>query len=170
MQCPQGCRPFADTCSTAHTWASCSSSPLPARAAFAALSTAPCTSAEELSRVWAQPRLSAELGAENQPVSLPSWQMLTFIMLARLSVLCPSAVLQRLERLIEPLRATCSTKVRAALRALPLLLAFSLSAAEQHFPHSHSWKILCWSLLLCWFCACTGFSKCQLKTGLWICR
>lgn len=47
--------------------------------------------------------------------------MLTFIMLARLSVLCPSAVLQRLERLIEPLRATCSTKVRAALPSLPQL-------------------------------------------------
>ncbi|XP_009078056.1 PREDICTED: cullin-associated NEDD8-dissociated protein 2 isoform X2 [Acanthisitta chloris] len=40
-------------------------------------------------------------------------RMLTFIMLARLCVLCPSAVLQRLERLIEPLRATCSTKVKA---------------------------------------------------------
>uniref|UniRef100_A0A803VTQ0 TATA-binding protein interacting (TIP20) domain-containing protein n=1 Tax=Ficedula albicollis TaxID=59894 RepID=A0A803VTQ0_FICAL len=40
-------------------------------------------------------------------------RMLTFIVLARLSVLCPSAVLQRLERLIEPLRATCSTKVKA---------------------------------------------------------
>lgn len=39
-------------------------------------------------------------------------QMLTFIMLARLSTLSPNAVLQRLERLIEPLRATCSTKVR----------------------------------------------------------
>ncbi|NXF86344.1 CAND1 protein, partial [Eubucco bourcierii] len=40
-------------------------------------------------------------------------RMLTFIMLARLSALCPHAVLQRLERLIEPLRATCSTKVKA---------------------------------------------------------
>ncbi|NWQ60243.1 CAND1 protein, partial [Neopipo cinnamomea] len=40
-------------------------------------------------------------------------RMLTFLMLARLSALCPSAVLQRLERLIEPLRATCSTKVKA---------------------------------------------------------
>ncbi|KAF1503523.1 Cullin-associated NEDD8-dissociated protein 1, partial [Megadyptes antipodes antipodes] len=40
-------------------------------------------------------------------------RMLTFIMLARLSTLCPSAVLQRLEQLIEPLRATCSTKVKA---------------------------------------------------------
>ncbi|XP_062356653.1 cullin-associated NEDD8-dissociated protein 1-like isoform X2 [Cinclus cinclus] len=40
-------------------------------------------------------------------------RMLTFIVLARLSVLCPSAVLQRLECLIEPLRATCSTKVKA---------------------------------------------------------
>ncbi|NWY72366.1 CAND1 protein, partial [Erithacus rubecula] len=40
-------------------------------------------------------------------------RMLTFIVLARLSVLCPSALLQRLERLIEPLRATCCTKVKA---------------------------------------------------------
>ncbi|KAM3846314.1 cullin-associated NEDD8-dissociated protein 1-like isoform 2-T3 [Vipera latastei] len=40
-------------------------------------------------------------------------EMLTFIMLARLSTLCPNAVLQRLERLVEPLRATCSTKVKA---------------------------------------------------------
>ncbi|NXS61534.1 CAND1 protein, partial [Brachypteracias leptosomus] len=40
-------------------------------------------------------------------------RMLTFIMLARLSSLCPSPVLQRLDRLIEPLRATCSTKVKA---------------------------------------------------------
>lgn len=37
--------------------------------------------------------------------------MLTFLMLARLSSLCPSAVLQRLDRLVEPLRATCTTKV-----------------------------------------------------------
>lgn len=57
------------------------------------------------------------LGAtENQyRFTSPPAQMLTFIMLARLSVLCPNAVLQRLERLIEPLRATCSTKVRAGL-------------------------------------------------------
>nr|XP_060622249.1 cullin-associated NEDD8-dissociated protein 1-like [Anolis sagrei ordinatus] len=40
-------------------------------------------------------------------------RMLTFIMLARLSTLCPNAVLQRLEQLVEPLRATCSTKVKA---------------------------------------------------------
>lgn len=39
------------------------------------------------------------------------FQMLTFLMLARLSSLCPSAVLQRLDRLVEPLRATCTTKV-----------------------------------------------------------
>lgn len=37
--------------------------------------------------------------------------MLTFLMLVRLSTLCPSAVLQRLDRLVEPLRATCTTKV-----------------------------------------------------------
>ncbi|XP_068013837.1 cullin-associated NEDD8-dissociated protein 1-like isoform X1 [Melanerpes formicivorus] len=40
-------------------------------------------------------------------------QMLTFILLARLAALRPQAVLQRLERLVEPLRATCSTKVKA---------------------------------------------------------
>lgn len=37
--------------------------------------------------------------------------MLTFIMLARLASLCQSAVVQRLDRLVEPLRATCTTKV-----------------------------------------------------------
>ncbi|KAM5147887.1 cullin-associated NEDD8-dissociated protein 1-like [Mantella aurantiaca] len=40
-------------------------------------------------------------------------RMLTFIILTRLSTLCPSAVLQRLDQLIEPLRATCTTKVKA---------------------------------------------------------
>ncbi|KAK6318703.1 hypothetical protein J4Q44_G00099140 [Coregonus suidteri] len=40
-------------------------------------------------------------------------RMLTFIMLARLCSLCPNAVVQRLDRLIEPLRATCITKVKA---------------------------------------------------------
>lgn len=58
--------------------------------------------------------------------------MLTFIMLARLSVLCPSAVLQRLERLIEPLRATCSTKVRAAPGGSCLCSAPSPSVLLRH--------------------------------------
>ncbi|XP_012664685.1 cullin-associated NEDD8-dissociated protein 2 isoform X2 [Otolemur garnettii] len=40
-------------------------------------------------------------------------RMLTFIMLARLATLCPVPVLQRVDRLIEPLRATCTTKVKA---------------------------------------------------------
>nr|XP_055072782.1 cullin-associated NEDD8-dissociated protein 2 [Misgurnus anguillicaudatus] len=40
-------------------------------------------------------------------------KMLTFIMLARLSKLCPSSVVQRLDRLVEPLKATCTTKVKA---------------------------------------------------------
>uniref|UniRef100_A0A3P9AC87 TATA-binding protein interacting (TIP20) domain-containing protein n=1 Tax=Esox lucius TaxID=8010 RepID=A0A3P9AC87_ESOLU len=40
-------------------------------------------------------------------------RMLTFIMLARLSSLCPNAVVQRLDRLVEPLRATCTTRVKA---------------------------------------------------------
>uniref|UniRef100_A0A2C9JF10 TATA-binding protein interacting (TIP20) domain-containing protein n=1 Tax=Biomphalaria glabrata TaxID=6526 RepID=A0A2C9JF10_BIOGL len=40
-------------------------------------------------------------------------KMLTYLMLVRLSHLCPSAVLQRLDRLVEPIRATCTTKVKA---------------------------------------------------------
>ncbi|XP_076972604.1 cullin-associated NEDD8-dissociated protein 2 isoform X2 [Tamandua tetradactyla] len=40
-------------------------------------------------------------------------RMLTFIMLARLAALCPAPVLQRVDRLIEPLRATCTAKVKA---------------------------------------------------------
>ncbi|XP_075039823.1 cullin-associated NEDD8-dissociated protein 1-like isoform X1 [Mixophyes fleayi] len=40
-------------------------------------------------------------------------RMLNFIILTRLCTLCPSAVLQRLDQLIEPLRATCTTKVKA---------------------------------------------------------
>ncbi|XP_076003367.1 cullin-associated NEDD8-dissociated protein 2 [Genypterus blacodes] len=40
-------------------------------------------------------------------------RMLTFLMLARLVSLCPGAVLQRLDRLVEPLKATCTTKVKA---------------------------------------------------------
>ncbi|KAM7006274.1 cullin-associated NEDD8-dissociated protein 2 isoform 1-T1 [Tautogolabrus adspersus] len=40
-------------------------------------------------------------------------RMLTFLMLARLASMCPAAILQRLDRLIEPLKATCTTKVKA---------------------------------------------------------
>lgn len=40
-------------------------------------------------------------------------KMLTYLMLARLAHLCPQAVLQRLERLVEPLRTTVTTKVKA---------------------------------------------------------
>ncbi len=46
------------------------------------------------------------------------FQMLTFIMLARLSKLCPDAVVQRLDRLVEPLKATCTTKVRLNMTAV----------------------------------------------------
>lgn len=45
-------------------------------------------------------------------------QMLTFIMLARLATLCPAPVLQRVDRLIEPLRATCTAKVSPVLPCL----------------------------------------------------
>ncbi|XP_044740859.1 cullin-associated NEDD8-dissociated protein 1 isoform X2 [Chrysoperla carnea] len=40
-------------------------------------------------------------------------KMLTYLMVARLATLCPNTVLQRLERLVEPLRATCTLKVKA---------------------------------------------------------
>uniref|UniRef100_H2YRC0 TATA-binding protein interacting (TIP20) domain-containing protein n=1 Tax=Ciona savignyi TaxID=51511 RepID=H2YRC0_CIOSA len=38
-------------------------------------------------------------------------KMLTFLMLVRLANLCPTAVLQHVDKLVEPLRATCSVKV-----------------------------------------------------------
>lgn len=40
-------------------------------------------------------------------------KMLTYLMAARLAQLCPNAVLQRLDRLVEPLRVTCTMKVKA---------------------------------------------------------
>lgn len=40
-------------------------------------------------------------------------KMLTYLMLVRLAHLAPTFVLQRIDRLIEPLRTTCSTKVKA---------------------------------------------------------
>ncbi|XP_076241308.1 cullin-associated and neddylation-dissociated 1 isoform X2 [Calliopsis andreniformis] len=40
-------------------------------------------------------------------------KMLTYLMTARLAQLCPTAVLQRLERLVEPLKSTCTMKVKA---------------------------------------------------------
>ena len=40
-------------------------------------------------------------------------KMLTYLMVVRLASLCPTAVLQRLDRLVEPLRSTCTTKVKA---------------------------------------------------------
>ncbi|KAL3213225.1 hypothetical protein MRX96_035569 [Rhipicephalus microplus] len=66
-------------------------------------------------------------------------KMLTYLMLVRLSTLCPAAILQRLERLVEPLKTTCASKIkansvkqefekqdelkRAAMRAFTALLA-----------------------------------------------
>lgn len=40
-------------------------------------------------------------------------KMLTYLMLVRLADLCPSAVLQHLDQIVEPLRVTCTTKVKA---------------------------------------------------------
>ena len=38
-------------------------------------------------------------------------KMLTYLMVARVSQLCPGAVLQKLDKLVEPLKLTCTTKV-----------------------------------------------------------
>ncbi|XP_035907523.1 cullin-associated NEDD8-dissociated protein 1 [Anopheles stephensi] len=40
-------------------------------------------------------------------------KMLTYLMTARLAALCPNAVLQKLDQFVEPLRATCTLKVKA---------------------------------------------------------
>jgi len=40
-------------------------------------------------------------------------KMLTYLMVARLATLCPSQVIQRLDRLIEPLKNTVTLKVKA---------------------------------------------------------
>jgi len=40
-------------------------------------------------------------------------KMLTYLMVARVSQLCPGAVLQKLEKLVDPLKLTCTTKVKA---------------------------------------------------------
>lgn len=37
--------------------------------------------------------------------------MLTSLMLVRLAHLCPTAVLQHVDRVVEPLRTTCTVKV-----------------------------------------------------------
>lgn len=58
-----------------------------------------------------------------------SLQMLTFLMLARLASLSPAAVLQRLDRLVEPLKATCTTKVPGAFPVLHVPLTCTLTSA-----------------------------------------
>jgi len=40
-------------------------------------------------------------------------KMLTYLMVARVCQLCPGAVLQKLDKLVEPLKLTCTTKVKA---------------------------------------------------------
>lgn len=73
-------------------------------------------------------------------------KMLTYLMVARVSQLCPAAVLQKLDKLVEPLKLTCTTKVKAnsvkqeyekqdelkrsAMRAVAALLA--IPGADRH--------------------------------------
>lgn len=75
-------------------------------------------------------------------------KMLTYLMTARLAVLCPSAVLQKLDQFVDPLRATCTLKVKAnsvkqeyekqdelkrsALRAVAALLQIPKADKNQH--------------------------------------
>ena len=56
--------------------------------------------------------------------------MLTYLMVARLASLCPTAVLQRLDRLVEPLRTTCTTKVKA-------------NAVKQEYEKQDELKVCC---------------------------
>jgi len=73
-------------------------------------------------------------------------KMLTYLMVARVSQLCPGAVLQKLDKLVEPLKLTCTTKVKAnsvkqeyekqdelkrsAMRAVAALM--TISGADKH--------------------------------------
>ena len=41
------------------------------------------------------------------------FQMLTYLMVARVAQLCPGAVLTKLDKLVEPLKLTVTTKVKA---------------------------------------------------------
>ena len=42
---------------------------------------------------------------------LEQFQMLTYLMVARVAQLCPGAVLTKLDKLVEPLKLTVTTKV-----------------------------------------------------------
>ncbi|KAG5674740.1 hypothetical protein PVAND_004691 [Polypedilum vanderplanki] len=75
-------------------------------------------------------------------------KMLTYLMTARLAHLCPAAVLQRLDQFVDPLRQTCTLKVkpnsvkqeyekqdelkRSALRAVAALLQIPKADKNQH--------------------------------------
>ncbi|XP_044257635.1 cullin-associated NEDD8-dissociated protein 1 isoform X1 [Tribolium madens] len=75
-------------------------------------------------------------------------KMLTYLMVSRLAQICPGAVLQSLDRLVEPLKATCTMKVKAnsvkqeyekqdelkrsALRAVVSLLSIPDADKNQH--------------------------------------
>ncbi|XP_059609586.1 cullin-associated NEDD8-dissociated protein 1 [Phlebotomus argentipes] len=75
-------------------------------------------------------------------------KMLTYLMTARLAQLCPTAVLQRLDQFVDPLRATCTLKVKAnsvkqeyekqdelkrsALRAVAALASIPKADVNQH--------------------------------------
>ena len=60
--------------------------------------------------------------------------MLTSLMLIRLAHLCPTAVLQHVDRLVEPLRTTCAVKVSFLLRTLVCV----------------GWHAITASMLVCW--------------------
>ena len=44
--------------------------------------------------------------------------MLTYLMVSRVAQLCPGAVLTKLDKLVEPLKLTVTTKVRIKFKAM----------------------------------------------------
>jgi hypothetical protein len=50
---------------------------------------------------------------QNDMIAFFPPQMLTYLMVARVAQLCPGAVLTKLDKLVEPLKMTVTTKVKA---------------------------------------------------------
>lgn len=69
-------------------------------------------------------------------------KMLTYLMVARLATLCPTAVLQRLDRLVEPLRSTCTTKVKANAVKQEYEKQDELKVLYCLFRSYHLWRVI----------------------------
>ena len=55
-------------------------------------------------------------------------QMLTYLMVSRVAQLCPGAVLTKLDKLVEPLKLTVTTKVRIKFKAMMINILLVSSA------------------------------------------